>query len=196
MRTITSTLGSTTRARSTVHLFRFLRNTEAHRPKQDSGAAAVLEGPGMAGYFVSCFPKLALEVWLALKRAGWSTRTPGLNGYYSSNVPSPYSPSSVPSPTSPAMAAAFAPVPPALPLSLLSAATTEELPLRAWLVPINPALEQYVGALVAYGYEDTTILQEAEAEDLQEAFEECKIKKPHRRLIPNAFEGLKKNSQL
>ena len=44
------------------------------------------------------------------------------------------------------------------------------------------------------GYEDTTILQEAETEDLQESFEECKVKKPHRRLILKAFEGLKKSS--
>jgi hypothetical protein len=63
-------------------------------------------------------------------------------------------------------------------------------------VSINPALEQYTGALVAYGYEDTTILREAEAGDLQEAFEECKAKKPHRRLILKAFEGLKRSSQL
>ena len=73
---------------------------------------------------------------------------------------------------------------------------SEKLPLRAWLVPINPTLEQYVDALVAYGYEDTTILQEAETEDLQESFEECKVKKPHRRLILKAFEGLKKSSQV
>jgi hypothetical protein len=39
-------------------------------------------------------------------------------------------------------------------------------------------------------------LQEAETEDLQESFEECKVKKPHRRLILKAFKGLKKKSQV
>jgi hypothetical protein len=69
---------------------------------------------------------------------------------------------------------------------------TDTSPLRAWLVSINPTLEQYTAALVAYEYEDTTILREAEAEDLRETFEECKVKKPHRRLILKAFEGLKR----
>ena len=63
--------------------------------------------------------------------------------------------------------------------------------VRGWC-PINPTLEQYTAALVAYGYEDTAILREAEVEDLRETFVECNVKKPHRRLILKAFEGLKR----
>jgi hypothetical protein len=167
---------------SIVHVLRFLRNAKAHRPKQGSGAAAIFEGTGMAGYFVSCFPKLALEVWPALDRAGWSTRT-SLHGYYSSSTPSSYSPL-VLSPTFSTNLRSSATTTAAVATSRIDSGRGDfqpnrcialaPCPLRAWLVPINPALEQYTGALVVYGYEDTTILREAEeAEDLLEAFEEA-----------------------
>jgi hypothetical protein len=58
-------------------------------------------------------------------------------------------------------------------------------------VKFSPVLKQYVDALMEYGYEDTAILREAEEGDLEDAFDECRVKKPHRRLICKALKALK-----
>ena len=63
--------------------------------------------------------------------------------------------------------------------------------LREFLVPYSLHLEVYIDALMLYGYEDTGVLREAEDEDLKEAFLECKVKKPHQRVIMKAVMDLK-----
>jgi hypothetical protein len=63
--------------------------------------------------------------------------------------------------------------------------------LRAFLARVSPALEQYADALVTYGYEDTAVLREAGKEELDNAFEECKVERPHILLIHKAAKELK-----
>jgi hypothetical protein len=58
--------------------------------------------------------------------------------------------------------------------------------IHTWLKSINPILLKYADALAEYGYGNTGVLVEAEKADLEEAFEEIKIKKPHRRLLHKA----------
>jgi hypothetical protein len=58
--------------------------------------------------------------------------------------------------------------------------------MRTWLKSVNPILLTYADALVEYGYENTGALAAEEKADLEEAFVELKIKKPHRRLLLKA----------
>jgi hypothetical protein len=58
-------------------------------------------------------------------------------------------------------------------------------------VGIHSILGSYAAAFAEYGYETTSILAAAELTDLLEAFEDIKVKKPHRRLVLTAFEALR-----
>jgi hypothetical protein len=119
---------------STTHLLRFLRNCEAHPPPQDSPAEAVLVAHGgMASYFRSCFPKLALAVWTALSADdGWSTRS-GLSKYMQCQH----------------LSQGGTPSRSFLPLAELPEAGE----LEQWLVSIHPPFAAYAAALTNYGYE-------------------------------------------
>ena len=70
-------------------------------------------------------------------------------------------------------------------------ASIPDLPIREWLVGANPILGSYAAAFAGYGYETTSILAAAELTDLLEAFEDIKVKKPHRRLVLTAFDALR-----
>jgi hypothetical protein len=52
-----------------------------------------------------------------------------------------------------------------------------------WLIDTNPALAAYAARMADYGYEDLQVLDAADQADLEEAFRDLNIKKPHRRLI-------------
>ena len=73
-------------------------------------------------------------------------------------------------------------------------ANISDLPIREWLVGANPILGSYAAAFAGYGYETTSILAAAELTDLLEAFEDIKVKKPHRRLVLTAFDALRGNA--
>jgi hypothetical protein len=60
-----------------------------------------------------------------------------------------------------------------------------------WLGSVNPALEKYAKALAECGFEDVSLLVEAEESDLEEAFDEAGVKKFHIKLILKAFAKLK-----
>jgi hypothetical protein len=164
---------------STTHLLRFLRNCEAHPPPQDSMAQAVLvTHGGMARYFVGeCFPQLAMTVRGALLKARWGNRSnlapwlsTGGSGVGHSSAGSP-----------------------SVPPQLLSV-ELGSVPIREWLVSVNPHLEMYAAAFQEYGYNDTALLSEATQEDIQDAIEEIGIKKGHRRALLNAAAALASNS--
>ena len=55
--------------------------------------------------------------------------------------------------------------------------------IGGWLTSFHPSLEQYAQGLVAYGYDDTSVLEAATEEDIEEAMDELQMKKPHRRLL-------------
>jgi hypothetical protein len=75
--------------------------------------------------------------------------------------------------------------------STKAVSSTTDLPIRDWLVGTNPILGSYAVAFSNYGYETTSILGAAELTDLLEAFEDIKVKKPHRRLVITAFDALR-----
>jgi hypothetical protein len=58
-------------------------------------------------------------------------------------------------------------------------------------VGTHSILRSYAAAFAHYGYETTSILAAAKLADLLEAFEEIKVKKPHRRLVLTAFGALR-----
>jgi hypothetical protein len=60
---------------------------------------------------------------------------------------------------------------------------TEKIAIRDWLVNCDSSLEVYAAAFAEYGYESSSLLAVASQADLQEAFDEIKVKKPHRRLV-------------
>jgi hypothetical protein len=64
------------------------------------------------------------------------------------------------------------------------------MPIKLWLQAVHPSLVTYARELVAYGYEDTEMLIEADEEDLTDAFDEVNMKKPHRRKFLAAFAKL------
>jgi hypothetical protein len=61
------------------------------------------------------------------------------------------------------------------------------VPISQWLSSISPSLGVYAGAFEAYGYNDTSILQDATVADLEEAMAEIKVKKPHRASVLRLF---------
>ena len=66
------------------------------------------------------------------------------------------------------------------------------MPIRAWLVSVNANLGKYAEAFAQYGYEDTDLLKDADADELAEAFDELGVRaKPHRKRILLAFKQLK-----
>jgi hypothetical protein len=140
---------------STTHLLRFLRNCEAHPPPPGSPAQAVLAAyGGMASYFCSCFPHLALAVRTVLAAdEGWRTQS-GLSSHMQCFSP----------PSSPQKASHQQEARRELPLPLLVAHNTPG-ELEQWLVSIHPAFKTYAAALVDYGYEDLSFLPAVDEED-------------------------------
>ena len=63
--------------------------------------------------------------------------------------------------------------------------------IEGWLTSFHPSLEQYAQGLVAYGYDDTSVLEAATEEDIEEAMGELQMKKPHRRLFVRAIAELR-----
>jgi hypothetical protein len=170
---------------STTHLLRFLRNCEAHPPPPGSPAQAVLVAyGGMASYFCSCFPHLALAVRTALAAdEGWRTRS-GLSSHMHC-----YSP-----PSSPQRAPHQQEARRELPLSLLVPHNTPG-ELEQWLVSIHSAFKAYAAALVDYGYEDLDFLREADEEDFAEALTQVGMIKPaHRTRALKHFRQLKEQA--
>jgi hypothetical protein len=73
--------------------------------------------------------------------------------------------------------------------------TRQPVPVGDWLEAANRNLRQYAGAFAAYGYEDSSILAYADKKELQEAFEEMGVKKPHRKLVLKAHAALQQPSK-
>jgi serine/threonine-protein kinase/endoribonuclease IRE1 len=168
---------------STTHLLRFLRNCEAHPPPPGSPAQTVLVAHGgMASYFCSCFPHLALAVRTALAAdEEWCTRS-GL----SSHMQCFSHPSSLQ--RAPHQQEARRELP--LPLHVLAQTAPGEL--EQWLVSIHPAFRTYAAALIDYGYEDLDFLREADEEDFTEALTQVGMVKPaHRTRALKHFRQLK-----
>jgi hypothetical protein len=177
-------------AASTTHLLRFLRNCDAHPPPPGSPAQAVLVvHGGMASYFCSCFPHLALAVRTALAAdEGWRTRS-GLSSHMQCHSP-PSSPQRAPH-----QQEARRELP--LPQPLLAQTLSQTAPgeLEQWLVSIHPAFETYAAALIDYGYEDLDFLREADEEDFAEALTQVGMKKPaHRTRALKHFRQLKEQA--
>jgi hypothetical protein len=66
----------------------------------------------------------------------------------------------------------------------------EDMTVEEWLRAVNKDLVSYAPEFQDYGFGNVAILLQAEEEDLNEAFEELMVKKPHRRLILKAWQGL------
>jgi hypothetical protein len=81
-----------------------------------------------------------------------------------------------------------APHPPSRPKAKLS---KEKMPIADWLVRAHPNLGGYASAFAAYGFEDTTMLSNADHNDLNEALEDANVKKYHRKVSVRAFEELR-----
>jgi serine/threonine protein kinase/ankyrin repeat protein len=153
---------------STVHLLRFLRNCEAHPPAQDSLAQVVLVAHGgMASYFRSCFPKLALVVWTALVAdETWATRN-GLSKYMQYKRGNPHQ---------------------SLPLVQLPVGAGE---LEQWLASIHPSFTTYTAALTDYGYEDLSFVRKVDEADFDAALKLVGMAKPaHRAMALKRFREL------
>jgi hypothetical protein len=158
-------------AASTTNLLRFLRNCEAHPPPQGSQAQSVLvANGGMASYFHSCFPHLALAVRTALAAdEGWRTRSGLINHMQC------YSPSSGQQRAPHQQEARRE-----LLLPLLAQTAPGEL--EQWLVSIHPAFKTYATALIDYGYEDLDFLRGVDEEDFIEALTQVGMIKPAHRI--------------
>jgi flagellar biosynthesis/type III secretory pathway M-ring protein FliF/YscJ len=70
-------------------------------------------------------------------------------------------------------------------------AQTNPVPIRDWLVHVNPVLAVYAEALGEYGYENTHLLRDATDEDIAEALADIKMKKPHQRTAKKAIVSLR-----
>jgi hypothetical protein len=68
----------------------------------------------------------------------------------------------------------------------------EDLTVGEWLRTVNKDLVRYASEFDEYGFGNVGILLQAEEQDLIECFDELKVKKPHRRLLLKAWEGLAK----
>ena len=60
-------------------------------------------------------------------------------------------------------------------------------PIGEWLSDANPALSVYAPAFEAYGFENLGLLRTASEDELAEAMDELRVKRPHRRLIGKAL---------
>jgi hypothetical protein len=76
-----------------------------------------------------------------------------------------------------------------------AARNTAALPIEDWLIIVDPHLQSYAKAFAEYGFEDTDMLTGATKVDLEEAFEELKVKPFHRKLIKKAFLELQARRQ-
>jgi len=74
-------------------------------------------------------------------------------------------------------------------------AVDQPVSVADWLEAANRNLRQYAAAFTAYGYEDSSVLAHAEKSELEEAFEEMGVKKPHRKLILRAAAALQQTSK-
>jgi hypothetical protein len=59
-----------------------------------------------------------------------------------------------------------------------------------WLTSVNPVFTQYAEPLAEYGYENVTLLHDADEPDFLEALTELKVKKPHIKSLLKAFRAL------
>jgi hypothetical protein len=177
---------------STTHLLRFLRNCEAHPPPPGSPAQAVLVAyGGMASYFCSCFPHLALAVRTALAAdEGWRNRS-GLSKYMVASTASSVTSFDDTDTTDSKAAASGAGAGASAAKGSVAAkgSIAAKQPIENWLVSVNPVLGRYAAAFTDYGYDDTSLLVEATQQDIEDAMEELEMKKGHRRALLNAFEA-------
>jgi hypothetical protein len=60
-----------------------------------------------------------------------------------------------------------------------------------WLTSVHSAVVVYAQGLRDYGYEDTALLCEATAEEIQDAFEDVGMKKPHQKMVRTAHAALR-----
>jgi hypothetical protein len=64
---------------------------------------------------------------------------------------------------------------------------TAHVPIAQWLTRINSVLGQYADHVRDYGYENSGMLEDAEADDFEEACEAANMKKPHRKKVMVEF---------
>jgi hypothetical protein len=68
----------------------------------------------------------------------------------------------------------------------MKTAGSEPVPIRDWLISVNPLLNRYAEAFEEYGFEDTSMLTEATETDIEACVDELRVKKGHRRTILRA----------
>jgi hypothetical protein len=68
----------------------------------------------------------------------------------------------------------------------MKTAGSEPVPIKDWLISVNPLLERYAEAFEEYGFEDTSMLTEATETDIEACVDELRVKKGHRRTILRA----------
>jgi TPR repeat protein/serine/threonine protein kinase len=158
----------------TTHLLRFFRNVEAHPPARDSAADAVLvDNGGMATYFISvCFPELALRVRNRLLRGkSWSTRS-GLHRYLQCTSPS----------RSFTLSPEVGHEKKSRSRNRRRKSDSKKTEIEQWLVSIHPNFATFAAALIDYGYEDLSFLQEVKTAEFEEALTEVGMTKPAHRV--------------
>ena len=81
-------------------------------------------------------------------------------------------------------------MPPPVESAAASSTDTAAVPIREWLLSTNPLLERYASGLEELGYEDTSVLDDASAEEISEAADEIRMKMGHRGLFVRAVKRL------